>query len=205
MIAQALPGSTRDDDLVAGALALFSSAFSALERAGRIVREFPDSRETNIWVFGYLLDAVATAAYAPVFEKRRFDHTDMLTELVSALEWQGHVIAAQAARTRMDSARCVEDLKYEDDGTLRLGHMRRFLNFAMGLAAEMDTKGLWPANDGLDRYRAAFYAATAPGSTPSYLLDVRDLIDDMVREVEPASPTGAQAILRFRTWRPSIY
>jgi hypothetical protein len=194
-----------DDDLVALALSLFSSAFSALERAGKIVRDFPASRDTNIWVFGYLLDAVETASTAPVFEKRCFDHTRMLTELASVLEWQHHAAAAGIVRERLATATFPKAGVYNAEAIFRLGHMRRFLNFSMGLALEMEAKGLWPAHDSLDAYRDTFEAATLPGSTPSYLLDVRDLIDDIAREVEPISARAAEAVLRFRSWKPRTY
>ena len=201
MITGSNPVAVGGDELVAAALSLFSGAFSSLEKSGAIVREFPEKRDTNIWVFGYLLEAVASAHVAPVYERRRFDHAAMLSEMASSLEWQGHAQAADVVRARAATSIFPKVPDDDKERYFRLGNMRRFLNFAMGLALEMKDNGIWPEHDGLEPYRSAYESATRPGSTPSFVLDVRDLVDDIAREVATVSDDGAVAVLRFRNWK----
>lgn len=184
---------------IGAALSLFSSTLSRFENIGLIVREFPQKRDDNIWVFGHLLDAVETAATAERYERRRFDHVPMLKELASTLEWQGHSQAADIARKRLESAVYPPATSIEEERLYRHGNMRRFLNFALGLMLEIKANGIWPDNADIETYTTAYAACTPPGSTPSFLLDVRDLIDDIAKET--TDETAAISVMRFRTWK----
>jgi hypothetical protein len=186
-------------------LSLFSHAFFRLEAAGLIVRDFPKANDANIWIFGYLLETVRDAATAEKFERRHCDHTRMLTDIVSSLEWAGHARAAEVVRTRTLTAASDTRKGQDYDILQRQAHMRRFASFAWGVALEMHGKGIWPVHDDIDAYRQAYEAAVVPGDTPSFLLDVRDLVADIALEVAPFDAAAAKRIEGFRGWkRPLI-
>lgn len=190
---------------LAAALSLFTHAFSRLEDAGLIVRDFPKANDGNIWIFGYLLDTVRDAATAQNFERRHCDHTRMLTDIVATLEWAGHARAADVVRTRMPTASSVTRKGQAYDALQRQAHMRRFASFAWGVALEMHGKGIWPAHEDIDAYRRVYEAAVIPGDTSSFLLDVRDLVADIALEVAPFDAVAAKRIEGFRGWkRPLI-
>lgn len=189
---------------LAATLSLFTQAFSRLEAAGRIVRDFRQADDGNIWIFGYLLDAVRDAGTVEKFERRHCDHTRMLTDIVSSLEWAGHARAASVVRMRMPTASSSVRKGPAYDDLQRQAHMRRFASFAWGVTLEMHGKGIWPTNDDIDAYRQAYEAAVIPGDTPSFLLDVRDLVSDIALEVALFDEAAAARIEAFRGWKRPI-
>ncbi|MBY3433327.1 hypothetical protein HFN89_03995 [Rhizobium laguerreae] len=189
---------------LAATLSLFSDAFGRCEAAGLIVRDFPKANDTNIWIFGYLLDAVRDAATAEKFERRHLDHTRMLTDIVSHLEWAGHTRAIELVRARLRTTSSATRSGQPYESLQRLAHMRRFASFAWGVALEMHGKGIWPRNDDMEVYRQAYLSAVVPGDTPSFLLDVRDLVADIALEAAPLDAAAAARIEGFRTWKPII-
>jgi hypothetical protein len=189
---------------LAATLSMFSHAFAKLEADGLIVRDFPKANDDNIWIFGYLLDTVRDAATVEKFERRHCDHSRLLTDIGSALEWAGHARAAAVVRTRMPTASSATRYGPAYDALQRQAHMRRFVSFAWGVVLEMDSKGLWSAHDDIDAYRQAYEAAVVPGDTPSFLLDVRDLVSDIALEVAPFDAAAAQRIEAFRGWKRPI-
>jgi hypothetical protein len=190
---------------LAATLSLFTQAFSRLEEAGLIVRDFPKANDANIWIFGYLLDAVRDAPTVEKFERRHCDHTRMLTDMVSTLEWAGYARAAQIVRSRLVSASSETRNGQAYADMQRKAHMRRFSSFAWGVALEMHGKGIWPSHDDIEVYRQAYAAAVVPGDTPSFLLDVRDLVCDIALEVAIFDAAAAARIECFRGWkRPLI-
>ncbi|MCV9963589.1 hypothetical protein OIU34_16950 [Pararhizobium sp. BT-229] len=190
---------------LAATLSLFSHAFSRLEDAGLIVREFPKANDTNIWIFGYLLEAVQNAATVEKFERRHFDHARLLADIAAHLEWAGHTQAVEVVRTRMLTASNEARSGEAYEALLRHAHMRRFASFAWGVVLEMHRNGIWPSHDDIEVYRQAHTVAVIPGDTPSFLLDIRDLVADIAREVAAFDAEAATRIEGFRAWKRTSY
>ncbi|MDW9478919.1 hypothetical protein GOB57_09500 [Sinorhizobium meliloti] len=201
MITVRSASATTGGERLASTLSLFSRAFTELEAAGLIVRDFPQANEGNIWIFGYLLEAVRDAATVEKFERRHLDHEQMLLELTSHLEWGDNERAAEAVRSRMITASSSIRSGDAYDASQRLAHMRRFATFAWGVASEMHVRGIWPSHDGLEVYRQAYEAAVVPADTPCYLLSVLELANDISREVAVFDTEAALIVAGYRTWR----
>jgi hypothetical protein len=190
---------------LASALSLFSNAFEAFEQSGCVVRDFPKANDTNILIFGYLLEAVRSAATVERFERRHCDHSQMLRQIISNLEWAGHQQAANTVRNRMTTAASEVRSGEPYEVLCRLAHMRRFLSFAWAVFLEMHLKGIWPDHDDLEVYRQAFHEAVKPGDTASYLLDVRELVEDISAEVRIFDGVAADRIEGFKGWKRSYF
>lgn len=190
---------------LASTLALFSHAFAGFEQSGVVVRDFPKANDSNILIFGYLVEAVRNAATVEKYERRHYDHGQMLGQIASHLEWAGHQQAAAAVRNRMTTAASEVRSGEAYESLRRLAHMRRFASFAWAVFLEMHGKGIWPAHEDLDVYRQAYASAVEPGDTPSYLLDVRELVDDTAAEVRVFDAAAAVRIEGFRAWKRTYY
>lgn len=170
-----------------------------------MVRDFPKANDENILIFGYLIEAVRNAATVEKFERRHCDHRQMLEQIASHLEWAGHSQAAVVIRTRMHTAASEVRSGEQYEALCRLAHMRRFASFAWGVVLEMHGKGILPPHEDLELYRQAHASAVIAGDTPSYLLDVRELVEDIAAEVRAFDVEGAVRIEGFRTWKRRYY
>lgn len=205
MIGVAPIATTEGGGTLSAALVLFSSAFSDFEEADIVVRDFTKASPSTILVFGYLIEAVREAAVRERFERRNIDHTSMLEELSSYLSWAGHAEAATAALSRIDSAFRPNRSGESFEKASRQAHMRRYARFAMSVFEEMDQRGIWPATHCIDLYRLALASAVKCGDTPSYLLDVREVVDDLADQVRPTDAEAASRIIGYRTWKRRLY
>lgn len=201
MIRELPVAADKGGERLASTLAFFSHAFAGFEAAGLMVRDFPKANEGNILIFGYLIEAVRNAATVEKFERRHYDHSQMLQQIASHMEWAGHSQAAVVVRARMDTAASEVRSGEQYEALCRRAHMRRFASFAWGVVLEMHGKRIFPAHEDLEIYRQAHASAVAPGDTPSYMLDVRELVEDISAEVRAFDVEGAVRIEGFRTWK----
>jgi hypothetical protein len=186
---------------LASTLSLFSRAFAGFEEAGLMVRDFPKANDGNILIFGYLIEAVQNATSVEKYERRHYDHRQMLEELASHLDRTGHPDASTAVRSRTVTASSEVRSGEAYEALRRLAHMRRFASFAWAVVLEMHGKGILPAHEDLEVYRQTYASTVVPGDTQSYLLDVRELVDDIANEVRAFDVAGAARIEGFRRWK----
>jgi hypothetical protein len=182
-------------------LSLFSRTLDELEVSGFITRTFPKNGDPAFWLFGYLLDGVKNAATVDKYERHQYDHRRMLGEIVFMLEWAGHAESGKKVRTRIETAYRETTDSDECEVLSRLALIRRNISFAWAAVLEMHAKGIWPPHLDIDVYRQAYETAVVPGDTPSFLLDVRELVDDIGRELATINETAANWIKGFRTWK----
>ncbi|MCZ7861831.1 hypothetical protein O9X98_10605 [Agrobacterium salinitolerans] len=205
MIRELPVAADKGGERLASTLSFFSHVFAGFEAAGLMVRDFPKANDENILIFGYLIEAVRTAATVEKYERRHYDHGQMLAQIASHLDWAGHGRAADAVRARMVTATSEVRSGDQYEALRRLAHMRRFASFAWGVVHEMHGKGILPPHEDLEVYRQAYAAAVVSGDTPSYLLDVRELVEDIAAEVRTFDVDGAVRIEGFRTWKRRYY
>jgi hypothetical protein len=183
------------------ALFHFHILFSELEHDGLIVRDFRYANNCNIWVFGYLLDAIKDAPKALKVEKRLFDHERLLVELESHLRTDGKTQSADVVSMRRLTNSLNGLTPVETTDRFAVAHKRRHLNFAWGLLLEMHKKGIYPDADLVDSFRIMYDASIKTGEVATCLMDVPSLIDDIARELTDKGLEGADIVYRYKNWK----